>query len=546
MANIGTSAGAYVKEIDLSQRIAAASTTIGAIVGRSHRGPVMQRTLVTSTQQFIDLFGKTDPSSGYMHYAALQFLSEANRLYVTRVLGDNSLTAGAYLSVDDLDAVTPVLKLNNFDDGTNQPKGKVDPFNTISFDPATPGIENILGFFCAENPGKWNNDLYIRVRPSTKAGVQAPDNPLLFYVEVFVNYKSRRQPADETFLVCRDYYVDGEGNQLHIEEVINNSSNLIRYRANPLAPTEVKILTTAFEHLDGATNGDAPDEGLMVQGWELYRDPEQLDVNILIQGGFESTAVQLRMEDIAADRMDAIAILDVPRTMQEVSDAVYFRRNDLNLNSSYAALYGPDVLVYDEFNDREIYIPPSGYIAGVYAKTDHDAATWFAPAGIERGLLAVRGLREIYNQGDRDALTDAQVNVIRSIPRVGFAVWGADTLQVEASALSNVNVRRLMNFLEKSIQLATIHRVFDPNDEIMWSKLREMCERFLKPIKAGRGLYWYGVVCDETNNTPETIAAGDTMLDVYVDPVIPAKRIHLRATINKTGNRFTAEVQDAA
>lgn len=543
MNTVNPSAGVYVTERDLSQRVAAASTTIGAIVGPSGKGPVMERTLVTSTKQFLSLFGPPTPQTSFMHYCALQFLTESSRLYVTRV-ENGALTAGAYLSVDDLTAPRPVLKITNFDDGTNQPLGKYDPFNTLEFDPEAPGIERVLGFFCAANPGTWNNDLFVRVRPSNKPGVADPDNPLLFHVDVFLNYASRRQAPDETFLVCRDYYVDGFGEQLHIEEVINSKSNLIRYRGNPNAPLDVKILNTATEYLGGASNGDRPTEGQMVQAWELYRDPEQLDVNILIQGGYDSVAVQQTMTDIAEDRMDSVAILDLPRGVNQVADAIYFRRNDLNIDSSYAALYGPDLSVYDEYNDLQVYVPASGHAAAAYARTDNVAETWFAPAGLNRGMLRIQGVREVYNQGDRDALTDAQINCIRVIPGIGYAIWGADTLQVMPSALSNVNVRRLMNFLETSIKLAALYQVFEPGDEILWARLTEMCERFLKPIKAGRGMYWFGVQCDEQNNPPELQQLGDTALDIYVDPVIPAKRIHLNATVNRRGARFTSTVID--
>jgi len=547
MNTTNPSAGVYVTERDLSERIANASTTIGAIVGPSQKGPVMERTLVTSVKQFVEIFGRPTPQTSQMHYHAAQFLTESSRLYVTRVVAPDTLTAGAYLSVDDLSSPAPILKLNNFDDGTNQPLGKYDPFNTLGFDPAQPGIDRVLGFFCAANPGTWNNEIFIRVRPSTKSGVAAPDDPYLFYVDVFLNYRSRRQAPNESFLVCRDFYVDGFGEQLQIEEVINRQSNIIRYRPNEAAPIKVKILNVATEYLDGATNGSRPADGLVVQGWELYVDPERVDVNILIQGGYESINVQQTMTTIAEDRMDAIAVLDVPRAQQDVSDAVYFRRNDLNIDSSYAALYGPDLLIYDEYNDRELYVAPSGYVAAVMAKTDNVAATWFAPAGLERGLLRIRGLRHVYNQGDRDALVDAQINPIRSFPKLGsYVVWGADTLQVMASALTNVNVRRLLNFVEKSIQIAAIYKTFEPNDEILWSRLTEMCERFLKPIRAGRGVYWYDVVCDESNNPPSIQANGDTILDIYVDPVIPAKRIHLNATVTRRGASFTAEALDTS
>lgn len=535
MSSNHSSAGVYVSEKDLSQRIAAASTSIGAIVGASAKGPVMERTLITSVRQFIETFGEPDPSISYMHYAALTFLEQSTRLYVTRVARPDALTAGAYLSVDDVNAVTPILRLTNFDDGTNNPLGKWDPFNTLGFDPNQAGIQNILGFFCAANPGVWNNNIFVRIRPSNKQGVAVPDDPYVFWVDVFENYTSPRQPPIESFLVSRDYRVDGFQHQMFIEDVINRKSRFIRYVSNPYAAASIKFLTTVSEFLDGGSNGSLPSDALILQGWDLYRDPERVDVNILINGGYSTPDVQFAMEEIARSRMDSIAVLDMPADSQQVADAMNYVLSTLNLSTSYAAIYSPDLLFYDKYNDRQLYVPPSGFVAAAYAKTDNDYAAWFAPAGMIRGNLNVRGVRYIYNQVDRDALDSVHINPMRAIPGKGYRIWGAETLQSMASALSNVNVRRLLNFIEKSISIASLHSVFDPNDPQLWSSLTEMCERFLKPIRAARGLYWFQVVCDETNNTPEIIAGGDTMLDVYIDPVLPAKRIHLNAIVTKTG-----------
>lgn len=548
MSTAHSSAGVYVNELDLSQRVAAASTSIGAIVGASNKGPVMERTLITSVRQFLETFGTPDPRTSYMHYCALAFLEESSRLYVTRVLSLNNdaLTAGAFLTVDDLEAKTPLLSLNNFDDGTNKPLGKFDPWNTVEFDPEQAGIENTLAMFCAVNPGEWNNSLHIRVRPSNKRGVDLPDDPYVFWVEVYVDYVSPRQAPVESFMVSRDYRIDGFGNQMNIEEVINNKSKYIRVRSNPFAPTKVKFLTMASEFLDGATNGSRPTDASINQGWELYRDPEQLDVNILINGGYSTPAVQLKMDDICQDRMDCIAVLDMPSSEQEVSLAINYRRNTLNLDSSRSAIYSADVKILDTYNDREIWVPPSGHASAAYARTDENAETWFAPAGMNRGRLDILGVRQIYNQGDRDALTDAQINSIRVIPGSGYRIWGADTLQSMASALSNVNVRRLLNFIEKSVSIASLYSVFNPNDSTLRAQLTEMTNRFLTPIKTGRGLYSFTVICDSSNNPPEIEGSGDTILDVYLDPVIPAKRIHLNAIVTKTGANFKEVAQARA
>lgn len=533
-----SSAGVYVKEQDLSQRVAAASSSIGAIVGESDKGPVMERTLVTSVRQFIELFGKPNPRTSYMHYCALTFLEQSSRLYVTRVNKEDALTAGAFWTVDDVNAKNHRTTLTNFDDGTNLPKGRYDPFNTVEFDPDQAGIENILGYFCAVNPGKWNNEIYVRIRPSAKMGVDVPDDPYIFHVEVFIDYQSNRQMPDETFLVSRDFRIDGFGNQMNIEEVLNNKSRFIRFRANPYAANKIKVLVIAAEFFDGAENGAKTGSGAINRGWELYRDPEQLDVNILINGGYTDPAVHLKMDSICQDRADCVAVLDMPSGEQDVSRAITYRRNTLNLDSSRSAIYSPDVQILDTYNDRKLFVPPSGHVAAAYARTDEEAELWFAPAGMSRGDLKILGVRNIYNQGDRNALTDAQVNAIRVIPGAGYKIWGSDTLQSMPSALSNVNVRRLLNFIEKSVSIAGLYSVFNPNDSILQAQLVEMTERFLKPIKSGRGLYSFTVVCDSSNNPVELIGSGDTILDVYLDPVIPAKRIHLNAIVTKTGANF--------
>ncbi len=132
-------------------------------------------------------------------------------------------------------------------------------------------------------------------------------------------------------------------------------------------------------------------------------------------------------------------------------------------------------------------------------------------------------------------------SIRHAIQGSGIRIWGADTLQTMASSLSNVSVRRLMMFIEKSLSQAALYSVFDPNDQVLRNKLTEICGRFLQPIKDAEGVYDYGAQCDDENNPPEVTAAGDLNLDIYIDPVLPAKRIHLTAIVNKTGARFVQQ-----
>lgn len=552
-----SSAGVYTVERDLSQRVRAVSTSIGAIVLASGRGPVGTRELVTNEEEFIALFGKPNPAISLGHYAALQFLKKSSQLYVSRVVNDDlgkgpiPLTAGLFYSVDESTAQVPVPHLNNFDDDNGNVLAKNDPFNTYTWNPNTPGIQNVLFFVCAANPGEWNNNLYVSVRTSQKALTtgfdEAFDDPTSFYIDVYEGYKSPRQTPDESFLVnCADKR-DGYGNQLFLEDVINSTSKLVRVRANPYATPKVKVVTTVGNFMEGGTNGYYVSYAQVMRAWDLYKDPEHVEVNILIQGGApvgmnvpaDVADIQRYMAEIAQSRMDSIAVLDIPSDCQDVATAVAYRNDDLNLDSNYAAIYSPDVQIRDTYNDRDIWLPPSGFVAANYADTDQAYACWFAPAGMTRGSLLVKKSRNIYNQGHRDALSAANINAIRYFPKgSGYKVWGADTMQVEASALTNINVRRLLNFIEKSIALTAQYSTFEPNDPILRSRLKAVCDRFLNPIMNARGLYWFSVICDDTNNVAATVAAGDLYLDAYLDPVLPAKRIHLNAHILKTGTTY--------
>jgi phage tail sheath protein FI len=242
------------------------------------------------------------------------------------------------------------------------------------------------------------------------------------------------------------------------------------------------------------------------------------------------------MDQICSVRQDCVAILDLPSNMQETADAINYRRDILNLNSSLSALYGPDLKIRDSVNGVDVWVPPSGHIAGVFSRTDAQAATWFAPAGTERGQLSgILDLRHNYKQGHRNALVENQINIIRSISGQGTVVWGADTLYAVKSALNDIGIRRMLAMLHSTIQIQNLYAVFRPNDSLLRDRQKATIDNLLEPIKRGRGLYWYEVICSEKNNPPDVIANGDLIIDVYLDPTRYTKRIHLNAVVAKTG-----------
>jgi phage tail sheath protein FI len=508
------SAGVYTYESDSSVRATGIATSIGAIVGASNRGPVGVRVFCADNTEFTAKFGNSTPQISFMHLSALTYLKESNQLYVTRV-ANGAEHAGVVIETDKNLAVPRPID-----------RGYVllEDFQFETHD---------LLYISSANPGLWGNSVRILARPDVNV-----EDGKTFIIDVFEGTSTVPVESWKGTLYPE---TDGYGAQTFIEEVINQNSTRIFVVVNEEHPLfenndqPIGINTIISADLKHGSNGDAINSSHIMEGWNLYDDTETVQVNILINGGYTDVAVQRKMEEIARTRDDAFAILDVPSDKQGVQEAINFRRNELNLNTSYAALYSSDILVSDEDNGIQLFMPPSGHVAAAFARTDRIAATWFAPAGVRRGKLDAIGVRETYKQGHRNLFAPNQINPIRNMPGRGINIWGQDTLQSYASALSNVNVRRLLIFLKNSIANAANASVFEPNDEQLRAELRSISTRFLTPILNGRGLYSFVVVCDERNNTKDMIAAGDVALDIYIDPVIPAKRILIRAVVPRTG-----------
>ena len=525
MLNNGSSssAGVYMGEEDNTVRGVAVSSSIGAMVGPSHRGPVGVPTLTTDKKNFRARFGAPDPALTMAHFCAEQFLSEASQLYFTRVARNAKFGS------------IRIVTLNNFAAIQNAVEGFDDP-EDYSF------AEQDILFLYARDPGAWNNQLRIVAYPDVSDSANE-----MFVLEV---YEGSATIAVEVYRATLRDKTDGYGRQIGIESQLESNNSRLRARVNRRHPKFVQnesirlVNSVIAGDLTMGENGDPVTIDDIIEGWGTYEDTEEVTVTLLINGGYANPAVQMKMIEIAETRGDAFAILDTPSAYQTTQRAIDYRRNTLNLSSSFGALYTPDLRVLTEDN-VDIWCPPSGYVAACYARTDRVAAEWFAPAGVTRGKVLANGVREVYRQGDRDALDQNQVNFVHRMPSYGLVLWSQETLQGFASALSNIHVRRLMNRLQASLRLAALAGVYEPNDSFLRLALTRIAEDILEPIKRGRGLYGYEIICDSSNNTPELIASGDTILDVYVDPMMIAKRIHLNAIVPRTGQiRYSIEQMD--
>lgn len=253
---------------------------------------------------------------------------------------------------------------------------------------------------------------------------------------------------------------------------------------------------------------------------------EEIDeISLVAAPGVISAAVQDALLTHCENRKDRFAILDSPETVQGGVDKLPRPRD-----SKYGAYYFPWIQVYDPERGN-VYIPPSGHVAGVYARTDNERGVHKAPANeIVRGAL---GLRYQVSRGEQDILNPRGINCIRLMQGNGIRIWGARTLSSDPS-WRYINVRRLFIMVETSIERATQWVVFEPNDFRLWKRVVRTIASFLTLVWRQGALMGetpekaFFVKCDEETNPPEVIDVGQLIVEVGLAPVKPAEFVIFR------------------
>jgi phage tail sheath protein FI len=210
-------------------------------------------------------------------------------------------------------------------------------------------------------------------------------------------------------------------------------------------------------------------------------------------------------------------------------------------NTSYAATYWPWVRILDPATGKQVFVPASTLLPGVYAYNDKVSAPWFAPAGINRGGLSmVLSAKQKLSQGDKDTLYENNINPLATLPKTGVCVFGQKTLQKGASALDRINVRRLMIELKSHISQIADTLVFEQNTTTTRNNFLTRVNPYLEAIQQKQGLYAFRVVMDESNNTPDVIDRNQLVGQIYVQPTRTAEFIALDFILEPTGASFPA------
>lgn len=483
----GTDRGGATHRSDGLHGIVGVETSITAFVGWAARGSVDRALEIGSFADFEQACGGLD-SRSLLGYAVRHFFDNGGRdAVVVRVTAGNAATASA-----TLDGKLKVL---------------------------------------ASAPGAWANEYAVEIRARS-------DDPALFSLAVW-----HVAPGPSAIMVERfdDLSIDA-GASRPVGDVLGAASAYVRAApvgdsSGPPADTPPGAPAALRGGLDGdvlAPNTAAFEEHFPADGaGRVFRLLDQINlINLLAVPGETTPNVIARLQ-FYCRRRRAFCLVDCGdqatlTQMQSAPDSTIAGANAVN-----AALYFPWVNATDPLQANQVRaFPPSGFVAGIYARTDSARGVWKAPAGLEASVTGAAGAALKLADGDHATLNPRGINVIREFPTYGTVVWGSRTLagsDAGASEWKYVPVRRLSLYIEESLQRGTKWAAFEENGTRLWSEIRNAVEAFMYDLFR-RGAFAgstprdaYFVRCDSDTTTPTDVANGVANIVVGFAALKPAE-----------------------
>ena len=570
MANFTTSPGVAISEIDNTYLTGQPVQAGAAIVGPTVKGPVETPTLVTSYSDYVTKFGETFISGGqsysyltsiaaynYFNYGGTSLLvarvvtASANWTSAQSTTIPNYFTSASFV----LETISEGIIMNN--SGSNA-LGANGTLNSGSAD-------NIRWEVTNSNTGSGTFNVLVRRgndTESNKAVLEAWNNLTL-------DPNSNRYISQVIGDQVLNY--NAANNQMELSGSYPNMSQYIRVKtvnystpdyfdANGVAISAYTASIPvngsgseggSFYNASGTVNStinlynniSTNTQGLIGASYNnmiaLMGNREAYQFNLLFTPGLLNDTHTAQITNIISNtiaRGDNMYVMDLGAFGTTTTGAITQAQTR---DTSYAASYFPWVRIIDPGTGKQVWIPASTVVPGVYAFNDKVSAPWFAPAGINRGGLSTVLQAELkLTQGNRDALYANNINPIATLPKQGVVVYGQKTLQKSQSALDRVNVRRLMIELKGYIRQIADTIVFEQNNITTRNSFIARVTPYLEGIQQKQGLYAYKVVMDDTNNGPAVIDQNQLVGQIYIQPTRTAEFISLDFILMPTGAQF--------
>ncbi len=550
------SPGVYVEEYDNSPRsIEGVGTSTAGFVGLAEKGaavgaPALISNFATFKRTFGDFLSEfTHEEYRYLAYAVEQFFANGGaRCYVSRVVPEDAKCA---------EATAGIMKFKAANEGKWGNRIQVS-FSTVAkkkmqlMEDAgqnTYKAKSVAGF--REGDIVKAGDEYNRIQmiydnmvtfeqPFKNEVVDAGILPsiLLYLVETDVMVRYNEEAEMYTGLsfnpVASNYIVT----KMAGSELIKVEAEPMKEIMNPVAAilgegkdSGMVTLADGFDgSIDKITAGtfigedNGPGQRTGIQAFI-----ENTDASMLAVPGVTMPEVVVSLVGHCENMKNRMAILDMPGDLAKPKDLIEYRGM---IDSTYAAMYHPWIKVYDRASKKPGFIPPSGAIMGIYARTDMTRGVHKAPAN---ETVYCSGLKVNYTKNEQDVLNPEGINLIRQLPGQGIRVWGARTASSN-STFRYVNVRRLFIYVEESIKANTNWVVFEPNDATLWSRVQLTVSTFLDSmwrtgmLAGGSPSEGYFVEIGSTTMTKDDIMNGRLICNVGIAPTRPAEFVIFRVS----------------
>ena len=590
MAEKIVSPGVFLRENDLSFVQPAPAEAGTLFIGPAVKGPIEEPTVVTSYNEYVRKFGSTFKSGSDTYefmtsMAVRSFFSQGGTTaLVTRVVNG---TFGAATSTN----------LASVNQGSTVPftlqslgKGTIYNNSTAANDPGAQNADGSLSLGTPDNL-RWEvsnvNSAKGTFTLTVRRGDDNTNNKIILetfsnvsldpkadnYIERVIGNQTMVKSTDGTSVFLskvgeypnRSNFVRVSAVNLKTPDYLANDGKTINEDANgnawsdylPVAASgsfygglgDVYMTAGAnyYENIDSTANNM---QGLVGANYNdaisILSNKDDYQFNVVTAPGLiysngasyaDGKGAINSLISLAEGRGDCIAVVDL---VEKGSTIAGVTSQADAVNTSYGAAYWPWLQVASE-TGKNVWVPASTVIPGVYAFTDASAAPWFAPAGLVRGgLVGVLDVERKLPTSSRDTLYEAKVNPIATFPGAGIAVFGQKTLQTKASALDRVNVRRLLIELKKFFADQARNLVFEQNTISTRNNFLAAVNPYLESVVSRNGLYSYRVIMDDTNNTADVIDRNQLIGQIYIQPAKTAEFIVLDFTIEPTGATFAA------
>jgi phage tail sheath protein FI len=341
--------------------------------------------------------------------------------------------------------------------------------------------------------------------------------------EEFSNLRLVRDGSPSTLIEVvsdRSAYVDLSAGAVYDEFDLASFPTAISGAAQTLSGGNDRLDDLRVDDFVGVDGGSGNRTGIAAM--------EDIDeIAICLVPGIWSHTVQAALIAHCELLKDRFAILD-PRDGLGIQDVMAEREL---IDTKYAAMYYPWLIVRDPLVGRNVALAPSGHIAGIYALVDDQRGVHKAPAN--EVIRSINGFQADVTKREQDLLNPAGINALRFFPGRGRRVWGARVLTSD-TLWRYVNVRRLFIMIRESIEEGTAFVVFEPNDPDLWARVRLTITQFLETLRRSGALVGrtpaeaYFVRCDEKTMSPDDIDQGRLVCEIGIAPSKPAEFVIFR------------------